>query len=168
MNQKLTAIFKKFHASYSDKDDEDLVFLATRTIENILTDILSSFLVESASKKDVLLDDGEAVGRFVTKIHLAQRLGLISEGLAEELQLLRKIRKEFKNKIDCTTLDYKDARVFCKNLIAPAQLKKESAYTDEQFPDTSRGNFELTVTILSCLLENILDHTQTIPHVPLH
>src|SRR5438128_1175798 len=119
MNDTLAANFKKFHESYKDKDDEDLVFLATRTIENILTQILSAFLLESPSKKDSLLDDGEPIGRFVNKIHLAQRLGLVSDALAEELHLLRKIRKEFKNKIDCTTLDYKDVRSFCKNLIAP-------------------------------------------------
>ena len=167
MNDELIANFRKFQDSYKDKDDEDLVFLATQTIENILTQILLRFLLESPEKKDNLFDDGEAVSRFVTKIRLAQRLGLISQGVAEELQLLRKIRKEFKNKIDCTTLDYKDVRAFCKNLIAPAQLKK-SAHAIENYPDTSRGDFELTVTILSVLLENILNHTKRISDAPLH
>ncbi len=143
MKEEIFDKFQRFYEIYSKEKDEKLVFLTTATIEDLLN-------------------------RALKKRLLASRLGLISVGLAEELQLLRKIRREFKNKIDCTTLDYKEAQIFCVNLKAPAYLKTKSDHINRRFSNTPRGNFELTVTIISCMLDDILDNVKTISQTPMY
>jgi len=166
--EELAPAFRRFHEIYAKPDDEKLVFMAVEAIEDLLTRILIKYLVKHTSKKDGLFSKDRPLSYFSVKIDLAHRLGLISSGLEEELQTLRKIRKEFKNKIDCAMLDYKHAKVFCNNLKAPSAVKLKSMYAKDQFPDTPRGNFELTVTIISCLLANILNDLEPVSVAPLH
>lgn len=170
MNQKLPILFQKYKTLYQEEpQDEKLVYQASKKIEELLTQILLKFFVKSpSSEKDALFDDGKPLSYFGTKISMAQRLGLISPGLASELQALRRIKKEFKNRLDCQDLEYKDVKGLCENLWAPARMKSKPQLFDGEFPDTPRGNFELTVVVLTSLLENILDHAQETKNIPFH
>ncbi len=168
MNDELIEMFKRYHEIYAQEEDEKLVRLAAETAKNLLKHILMKYMVRSSLKKDELFSSERPLRHFNAMIHLAYRLGLISEGLADEIQLVRKMRKQFVRTVDCLTLDYKDAQALCDRLNAPAQIKSKSLYIKEKFPDTARGNFELTATILSCLLENILNKIEKTQNVPLH
>ncbi len=168
MADNLIDAYEKYHIKYSaEPDDERLVLISTRTIESLLTKAVQRFFLKSTDS-DALLDPKMPLEPFHAKIDVAERLALISEGLASELRLLRAIRKEFRQKIDCYSLDCKEVKDFCANLKAPTILRNQSLRAKEKFPDTPRGNFELTVTILSCLLEDILNHTEQIKKIPLH
>ncbi len=170
MNQRLPALFQKNHALYrTESDDEKLVYFSVRKIEELLTQILLKFFLKSpSSEKDALFDDGKPLNYFSAKISAAERLGLISSGLAAELRTVRRIKKEFKNRLDCTDLEYKEARSLCENLWAPARMKNQPELLNGSFPDTPRGNFELTAVILTSLLENILEYTDETGNIPLH
>ena len=159
---------KYFHLYRAETDDEELVFLATATVEGLLFKILKKYLVVSNLEIDTLLDRDRPLAGFGTRINLAHRMGIISEGLFDELHLLRRIRKEFKNKIDCGTLEYRDVKEFCEKFKAPMSLKSKSESLRKDFPDTERGNFELTVVIMSSLLEDLLDKVERISRSPLY
>ena len=164
----LAETFEKYRVLFSkEESDEDLVFAATKTIEGLLTQALRKFLLKSTDS-DTLFDPKKPLEPFHAKISIASRMGLISAGLADELRLLREIRREFRQKIDCATLDYEDVVAFCNNLKAPMQIRSRSIYANEHYPDTPRGNFELTVTILSSLLDDILSRTERTSTAPLH
>lgn len=168
MPYSLISAFETYHAKYlAEPDDEKLVYVATRTIEDLLTRVLQKFFLKD-TEGDLLFGAKMLLEPFHAKITTAERLGLISKGLADELRLLRVIRKEFRQKIDCYSLEYKEVRIFCANLKAPSHLRNQSSYAKEKFPPTARGNFELAVTILSCLLEDVLHQTREIAHRPLH
>ena len=164
----LVETFKKFHSIYADQEDEQLVRLAAGVTKNLVKQILMKYLIGGSSKSDELFDDDRPLRHFSAMVHLAYRLGLISKGLAKELHVIRKMRKEFVDSIDCQSLDYKDAQALCERLNAPAQIRVKSLYIKEKFPDTPRGNFELTVTILSCLLEDILKNLSKTSKNPYH
>jgi hypothetical protein len=170
MNKKLLTLFEQYHMLYRNKpDDEELVYFSAKRIEELLTQILLKFFLNSpSSEKDALFDHEKPLNYFSVKISIAQRLGLISQGLAAELQTIRRIKKEFRNRLDCRDLEYKETRILCENLWAPARMKRQPELLNGTFPDTPRGNFELTAVILSSLLENILEHIEETGNMPLH
>lgn len=142
----LVKIFQEYHDFYKAKDDEDLA--------------------SSPTDGDNLFDEGKVLRHFGSKIRMAQRIGLISLRLAEDLHRLKKIRKHFQDSVDCYELDHREVKDFCESLIAPKELKAKALALTELFPESPRGKFEFTITLISSMLDDIHKNTHRVSQHP--
>ena len=80
------------------------VVLGAAAVDTNLEALLISQLIPCAQESDELFDNDRPLGSFSAKIALARRMGIMSDGFARALHLVRRIRNEFAHSIDELTL----------------------------------------------------------------
>jgi DNA-binding MltR family transcriptional regulator len=89
-------MFKQF----GGESDRACVILVAAVMDECLTKMLKSKLVQISGNDDPLFDGNNApMGTFGARISVAHRLGLISKKLHDSLDIVRKIRNDFAHDI---------------------------------------------------------------------
>ena len=91
------------------------VLVATSYLENLLHDIIKSFLIEGKAQEQLLTGFNAPIGTLSAKIALASTLGLISERERRECDLIRKIRNKFAHQVH-PSFDDEDIKSLCLEL----------------------------------------------------
>lgn len=87
--------FEAVAVSLMNESDRGTVVLAVAWLDESLTRIITKFLKPTSNSKENLLNPGQPIGDFGTKILLADRLQLIAPNLTQSLSLCRKLRNDF-------------------------------------------------------------------------
>lgn len=86
-------------------------------LDHDLEQLLRTVMIDDRSV-DELMDDGQALQSFSSKLKLAYALGLISEMIRRDLYSLNKIRNAFAHEADVTSFDKAPVCDLCRNLSA--------------------------------------------------
>ncbi|HDS3386344.1 TPA: hypothetical protein QID73_000287 [Proteus mirabilis] len=78
-----------------EESDRGIALLSASIIEDWLSTILKSFLIDNEASKKMLDGFNAPIGTFSAKINMAFSLGLIMENEYKEIEIIRKIRNEF-------------------------------------------------------------------------
>lgn len=84
-----------FLGEFNKESDRGAALVAASMLDEQLQEILSSFLVESPTSKELLVGFNAPLGTFSARAAAALSLGLIQENEFKEIALIRKIRNEF-------------------------------------------------------------------------
>ncbi|EPG6918551.1 TPA: hypothetical protein SMT72_002133 [Proteus mirabilis] len=78
-----------------EESDRGIALLSASIIEDWLSTILKSFLIDNEASKKMLDGFNAPIGTFSAKINMAFSLGLIMKNEYKEIEIIRKIRNEF-------------------------------------------------------------------------
>ncbi len=106
-----------------DKEDRYFAIVEATALENLLSEVIESFMVNDNKKVQTSLDDDIIWGTFNVKIQLAYCLGLISKDEQHDLNIIRKIRNEFAHQSRQMSFD-DDQQIsnLCRSLKLPQRL----------------------------------------------
>ena len=122
------------------------VLVAAAFLENLLYQILQSFLIEGKAQEQLLSGFNAPIGTFSAKIALSATLGVITERERRECELIRKIRNKFAHHIHPTFED-EDIKSLCLELTFRAM-----PYGDVQVD--ARGSFTSAAIALAASFTN--------------
>ena len=92
------------------ESERGAILVAAAMLENALVDLLQSYLVPKPLSSDSLFDGAAApLASFSARIDLAYRIGLISDGFARDLHIIRRIRNDFAHRPSSCTLNEESA-----------------------------------------------------------
>lgn len=129
--------------------DRAAIILTTSLFENALGTLIKIYLAPTGAKNDVLCDGPTApLSEFSSKIQLAQRLGLISQKFANDLNIIRKIRNEFAHNVHGSNLDSGKIKELLTTLIYSSDILKNSLEGRNIFPSGVRGDFLVIAHIM--------------------
>jgi len=84
-----------FLAQFNKESDRGAALIAAAMLDDRLKDMLSSFLADTATAKELLSGFNAPLGTFSSRISAAHALGLLQDNELNEITLIRKIRNEF-------------------------------------------------------------------------
>lgn len=87
--------YAKFRGQLYSESDRGCALAAIAYLDEAITALLRARMVQKKSNIDALLDQGRPASSFSTKIRLAFAMGLISEDVFHDLNILRSIRNKF-------------------------------------------------------------------------
>jgi hypothetical protein len=122
------------------------VLVAASFLDNLLHQVIRSFLIEGKSQDQLLSGFNAPIGTMSAKIALAAALGLISERERRECDLLRKIRNKFAHNVHPSFED-DDVKSLCFELTYRA-MPYEGVDVD------ARGSFNSAAVALVSNLTN--------------
>jgi len=88
----------KFSSEYNKESDRGAVLIAASRFDEVLKELLASFLRESSSAAQLLDGFSAPLGTFSARASACHALGLIEDYEFEEITLIRRIRNEFGHK----------------------------------------------------------------------
>jgi hypothetical protein len=125
LSNEVQYLFQQF----GGESDRACVILAAAVMDEHLTKMLKSKLVQIHTKDDQLFDGFNApIGNFSTRIGIARRLGLISKKVCKSLDIIRKIRNDFSHDIFNCDFKNQSVRDRLSNLIKVIGPKVEATY----------------------------------------
>ena len=92
-----------------------VVLVAASYLENVLLDVLRSFLIEGKPQEQILSGFNAPIGSLSAKIALSASLGLINERERKECDTIRKIRNNFAHNVH-PSFDEENVKSLCDNL----------------------------------------------------
>lgn len=130
-----------FLGEFNKESDRGAALVAASMLDERLQEILSNFLVQSPTSKELLGGFNAPLGTFSARAAAALSLGLIQENEFNEIALIRKIRNEFGH--GWKPLSFESGRVadLCRQLpwLGPAEHEAGA---------TVRARFNAAVAIL--------------------
>jgi len=145
---------------FEKETDRAAVILTTSLIENALTTLLQSYLAPVSGRDDEFFEGANApLSNFSSKIQLACRLGLLSNHLVNDLNLIRKLRNEFAHNVHGSNLDTGKTKDYLTSLIASSKIVTNNSLTRSSvfFPLGSRGDFLIITHIFLWHLYSKID-----------
>ncbi len=85
----------KFLNLFNEESDRGATLIAASFLDDSLKEIISAFLIDNKSSKELIEGFNAPIGSFSSRIKLANSLGLLIEDEFHLLNSLRKIRNEF-------------------------------------------------------------------------
>lgn len=137
--------WRRYMDMFEKESDRACVILTVSFMDELLTLCLRSRLVADHSATDSLFDGANApFSTFSSKIDLSFRLGILSNRLAKDLHLIRRIRNDFAHNIE--GCDFADTRVHNR----VCELRRSFAtlldsYKEPKktlYPNGDRGDFQ--------------------------
>jgi len=95
-----------FVNQFAAESDRACLIIAVAKIDSILKSILEQFLLPNTTNDDPLLDSQNFLGTTYSRTLILNRLGLISNEMAKQLNLLRKIRNDAAHITTKTKFDF--------------------------------------------------------------
>ena len=160
-----TTALLAFVDEYVKESDRAAVILIGAKLDQVLLQILKSFLTPLPGTQDNLLDTEQAIGTFSARINLVFRLGLIDAPFARALHLFRKIRNDFAHETHGASLEHSPHVDRIHELVAPlTHLDDYWMCMKAVFPkDTgARSNFFTGSMVLIAGLHRLLEDVTTI------
>lgn len=176
----------KFDSEYKNLSDRELAIVGGACIDLALAELISKRFVDIPNEYESFLglnEDGRAPsGSFGARIQLALLLGLIREGDAEALRLIKKIRNRFSHRINTSFADpvvFKDSMTLLevgsrKDMFNwkdgarydPATLKKTREVL-EQHPSATSAVFRSIFLMYQHYFQQLSGHVERIQRVRL-
>jgi hypothetical protein len=130
-----------FMVSMKKESDRGTALISAALLDTKLTEILSSFLVESKASASLLEGATAPLSTFASRASIAVALGLIQENEFSEITIIRKIRNEFGHSWKPVTFESERIASLCRKLpwLGPPGTEEKA---------TLRSRFTLDVTIL--------------------
>jgi len=122
------------------------VLISSSYLENLLGEILLSFLVDSKSTDKLLNGFNAPLGTFSSRIEAAHSSGLITLREYQELDLIRKIRNEFAHNLKAN-FESEKIKSFCIQL----------SYSAEDYGDVRVNPTGKFVTAATALILNLVN-----------
>lgn len=130
-----------FMDEFNKESDRGASLVAASMLDERLEDILSNYLVDTPTSKDLISGFNAPLGTFSARAAVALSLGLIQENEYKEITLIRKIRNEFGH--GWKSISFESGRVadLCRQLpwLGPVELESGA---------TLRIRFNFAVAIL--------------------
>ncbi|MEY1639740.1 MltR family transcriptional regulator [Tenuifilum osseticum] len=111
----------------SDESDRGCVLLGSSYIENQLKILLEKILIGTKKHKKDLFSGYGPLSTFSSKIKLSYSLGIISENLYKELEIIKSIRNLFAHYPDKISFDNVEIIKLCNKLKLSYKIKKEES-----------------------------------------
>ena len=142
------AQFFPFLNQLNDESSRGKAIISGSYLDDLLSNIIASFLIVGSSSKRLLEGYSPPIGSFSARIDMAYSLGLIKEKEKHELDLIRKIRNRFAHDVNC---NFDDPKIidWCKNLQMDAK-----PYGDMKW--TANGAFSTSAV---CLILNLTNRS---------
>ena len=112
--------FFSFLPRLNEESDRGAVLIAATMIENLLSDILSSFFIKGKSSERLLSGFNAPLGTFSSKIEACLAMGLVADEEYADIEVIRKIRNTFAHTIEVNFGDRK-VKDLCANLYHSAK-----------------------------------------------
>jgi len=136
--------FMDFLTHLNSESERGQVLISASMVDNLLLEILKSFLLDSKSASKLISGFNAPLGTFSSRIEAAHALGLISDTEHQDASIIRKIRNEFAHSI---AISFSDERI---KQITPKLHFKAEDYEDVVVD--ARGQFSSAAT---CLILNL-------------
>lgn len=136
-----------FEREVRQESPRAMAILSAAVLDEAMTSLLKLALLPCPTSTDPLFDDSYApIGSFSAKIEVAERMGIISPGVAQSLHLIRRIRNDFAH--DIAGCSFENA-VVC-NRVGELRRLNDIAKPERrtQFPEGVVGDFQSSVSWL--------------------
>jgi len=135
-------------------NDRAAAILGGSYVESLLGRALAKVLRPHPGSQDELLEGGLApLGSLHARILMCQRLGLIDDGLARVLQIIRRIRNDFAHELDDMTFESPGVRSRVRSLI---ELLPRLPQVQDASGQPPAVQFAIAVGLVAGVLEGIL------------
>ena len=144
--------FFGFVDEFKGESDRAAVVLGAAKLDILLFQLIEHFLRPCTSSKDELLDGNGGIATFSARIHAAHRLGLIDDGFARALHLIRKICNSFAHESSAVSLNTGAHADRIRELVLPFRSFSGFSQLYSQFDideQSTAGDFK-TVLVLLC------------------
>lgn len=132
-----------FYDELKEETDRGCAFVGAAMLDEHLRQLLGAFFVDDSEEVGHLLDNADApLGSFSSRIRTAYCLGLISEEVKNDLNIIREIRNSFAHRLHGLDFDSESIRAYCGNLKSCVELMDDMQMSP-------RGNFEFTVIMMA-------------------
>ena len=134
---------------FSKETDRAAIILTASLIENALTTLLKNYLAPVSTKDDELFDGPTApLSNFNSKVQFAYRLGLISQKLAHDFHIIRKIRNEFAHNVHGSSLESGVVKDLLTTLIYSSDILRNLQEARDIYPEGVRGDFLIIASVI--------------------
>lgn len=109
--EKILPEFEVFIEEFYPANARSAVIIGAAKIDMMLCKTLEKMFVNIGSKADELLDDGNPLGTFSSRINILYRMGIVDKEFSKILHAIRKIRNSFAHdlkNIDLSSSPHKD------------------------------------------------------------
>lgn len=155
----------KFFLEFLGESDRSAVILGTAKLDQMLCNLLTSFLLPNISSADELFDGDGPLSSFHSRILLAHRLGLIDIYFVRALHLIRRIRNSFAHETSGGTLDtHKDRIRELRMLFKYDELydRFKTLCLKEQKDKGTSTDFRCALIMMETRLEGAIAHISQI------
>lgn len=161
--EKINSLKQEFKGS----SDRAAAIIGGAFLEDILETILRYYFIGDKKHDSLLFEGNGILGTFSSKISLAYRIGLISKGEYEKLEVIRSIRNRFAHELSFLNFNEQSIASKCKNIEYPAHMitpdygdenGEVKIYLDSEFciekaaSDQPRAIFQEAIMVLMNLL----------------
>jgi len=131
----------EFMTEFNKESDRGAALIAASVLDEWLSKLLKSFLLDNKSSKLLLKGFNAPLGTFSARASAAHALGLIQDNELAEITYIRKIRNEFGHSWKGVSFDSSKIVDLTANLpwLGPDELEAES---------NARGRFNFCIAIL--------------------
>ena len=136
-----------FSREFKNESDRASVILAAAMIDNVLDTLLRARLAPVSTGQDTLFDGHNSpIATFSARIDLAYRVGVISDKMARDLHIIRRIRNEFAHNIVGCSYDAPSVRSRIIELNRSSGHIDRCPKTRKNFPDGPRGDLQFSIS----------------------
>ncbi|SPR97363.1 MltR family transcriptional regulator [Cupriavidus taiwanensis] len=125
--QESIKTYMKFRRLLSEESDRGCALVGAAYLDEEITKLLRSRMVENKSNSDALLNQGRPIGTFSAKIRVAYAMGLIPEDVFRDISAIREIRNKFAHLHGPLSFDDQSIRDQCRSLRTAIPSKKDSS-----------------------------------------
>lgn len=152
--------WQKFAEELNQETPRAAVIISGAMLDELLRDLLASFMIDDKSKVDELLGSEKnamaPLSSFGARIQLAYTLGLISKFIYDDLILIKKIRNSFAHKKHGYSFDADKVVSLCNSLkVFEIMTSKSFKITDSVF-----DKFKISVVFLASRIGLYILETQ--------
>lgn len=121
--------FAVFLAQFNRESDRGAALTAAAMLDDRLKDILSAFLANTKTAKELLSGFNAPLGTFSSRISAAHALGLLQDNEFKEITLIRKIRNEFGHSWKGVSFSSGKVADLCKELpwLGPSETERAAS-----------------------------------------
>lgn len=137
-----------FYEEFQNESPRAAVLIAGAFLDELLRDILSSFLISNDKAVNELLgtenNSDTALSSFAARIKLVYCLGFLSKDEYDDLLMIKKIRNKFAHKMHGYNFDNKEIVSFCSSLKTPLMFNQIIPSLETHY-----ARFSITVSYLA-------------------
>jgi hypothetical protein len=146
-----TPLFKLawFQKEQANESDRGRVLVVTAFIEDLVSELLLSYLPDIPSTKELLIGHNAPVSNLSGKVALARSLGLLKAEEYEAIHTVRKIRNKFAHVVE---VDFENQSIF--DLTENLNFALENLDSDAGSKPSGRHRFDLATSALLMALHD--------------
>ncbi|MGJ7912635.1 MltR family transcriptional regulator [Neobacillus sp. LXY-1] len=143
-NNEYLSYLTEFNKELENSSDRGIALICGSIIDQLLTNILKSFLVETDKRDSELFKGNGPLSDFDSKIKMTYYLGLISKNEVSNLTYLQRVRNRFAHQIVNISFENNDIANICKNFSLP-----KNGYLPTNIPFSDKQTGELPTVELN-------------------